>query len=415
MSANASSANASTELLDCRDDFPILDQQVNGKPLVFLDSAASSQRPRAVIDAVRHYEENNHANVHRGVHTLSQRATDAFEGAREKVREFLNAGSETEIVFTSGTTEAINLVAYSFVAPSLQAGDEIILTELEHHANIVPWKMLCNRVGARLVIVPVNDAGEVSLLDFEASLSAKTKLAALAHVSNALGTILPIKAMVAAAHKVGVPVLVDGAQGVPHGSVDVRDLDCDFYAFSAHKMYGPTGIGALYAKRAHLDVMPPWQGGGDMILEVSFDKITYNHVPHCFEAGTPNISGTVGLGAAIDYLNTLGMDRVHAHEAALLDYARDRLGSVADLRLIGTASNKASVLSFALGEIHPHDIGTILDHQGIAIRTGHHCAMPLMQRLGLPGTARASLGVYNQAADIDALVDGLHVCQQMLG
>lgn len=407
--------NLDDALLNCKADFPVLDQTVNGKPLVFLDSAASSQRPQSVIDAVVQYETHDHANVHRGVHTLSQRATDAFEGAREKVRSFIHATSVKEIVFTRGTTEAINLVAESFLGPKLQPGSEILLTELEHHANIVPWKQLADRTGASLVVVPVSVTGDVDPADFEKRLSPKTALAAFAYVSNALGTVLPVRDLLAAAQRAGVPTLVDGAQAVPHLNVDVQALGCDFFAFSAHKMYGPTGIGVLYAKESILEKMPPWQGGGDMILDVSFEHIQYNELPHRFEAGTPNMSGAVGLGAAIDYLQHVGLDAVASHEDALLTYGTNALGNIDGLRLIGTAQQKASVLSFALGDIHPHDIGTILDHQGVAIRTGHHCAMPLMKTMGLPGTARASLGVYNQPEDIDALVAGLQICQEMLG
>ncbi len=413
--AEAAPLHSHFEPLDCKRDFPILDQQIHGKDLVFLDSAASSQRPLSVLDAMREYETQNHANVHRGVHTLSQRATDEFEGARERVRQFVGADSGKEIVFTRGTTEAINLVAESFVAPKLKPGDEILLTGLEHHANIVPWKHLADRSGAKLVVVPVSEIGDINFEDFVAKLSDKTAIAAFTYVSNALGTILPVKEMVSAAKLRGIPTLIDGAQAAPHQAIDVTDIGCDFLAFSAHKMYGPTGIGVLYARESLLADMPPWQGGGDMILDVSFDHIEYNELPHRFEAGTPNIVGAVGLGAAIDYLEDLGLDRVAAHEAELTRYAHEQLEQLDGLRLIGTAPRKASVVSFALGEIHPHDVGTILDHQGVAIRTGHHCAMPLMKALSLPGTARASFGVYNQLADVDALVAGLKVCQDILG
>lgn len=413
--ANSPELHSDTVELDCRGDFPILNQTIGDNRLVFLDSAASAQRPQAVLDAVAYYETHDHANVHRGVHTLSQRATDDYEGARDKLAQFINAGSRREIVFTRGTTEAINLVAASFVAGRIKPGDEILITHLEHHANIVPWQMLAEKTGARLVVAPVNDRGELEFEAFLGRLSESTRLVAAAHVSNALGTVLPVEEMITAAHERGIPVLLDGAQGVPHGHVDVQSLNCDFYAFSGHKMYGPTGIGVLYAREALLESMPPWQGGGDMILEVSFDGTTYNEIPYKFEAGTPNISGAVGLGAAVDYLNSLGLENVAAHEAHTLDYLTHRLKSIDGLRLIGTAANKVSVASFIIGTMHPHDIGTILDHQGIAVRTGHHCAMPVMQRFGIPGTARASLGVYNTTEDVDRLVEALAVCQEMLG
>lgn len=398
----------------CAKDFPILNQEIHGNRLVFLDSAASAQRPQQVLDAVNHYETHDHANVHRGVHTLSQRATDAYEGARKTIATFIGAATEKELVFVRGTTEAINLVANSYLAPRLDCGDEILLTELEHHANIVPWQLLAERHGAKLVVVPINEQGEVSTADFEERLSARTKLAAIAHVSNALGTVLPVSELCDIAHKKNVPVLVDGAQGVPHGSVDVQALGCDFYAFSAHKMYGPTGIGALFARQERLEQMRPWQGGGDMILEVDFAGTTYNEIPFRFEAGTPNISGTIGMAAAVDYLATLGPENIHRYESELLAYATDALQAIDGVRLVGTASNKASVLSFSIDGAHPHDIGTILDHQGIAIRTGHHCAMPVMKHFGLPGTARASIGIYNSSDDIDCLVEGLALCKKML-
>ncbi|MEO0996886.1 MAG: cysteine desulfurase [Pseudomonadota bacterium] len=397
-----------------RDDFPILTQDVNGQPLVFLDSAASAQRPERVIDAMVHYERHDHANVHRGVHTLSQRATDDYEGARARVAGFVGADSASEIVFTRGTTEAINLVAHSFLGPTLASGDEIVVTELEHHANIVPWQLLAERSGAVLKVAPVDAAGVVDADALVALLGERTRLLAIAHVSNALGTVLPVAELTAAAHDRGIPVLVDGAQGVPHGDVDVRALGCDFYAFSAHKMYGPTGIGALWAKPELLEAMPPWQGGGEMIREVSFTATTYNDPPHRFEAGTPNIVGAVGFGAAVDYLRDIGMEALAAHEHRLLAYATERLGEVPGLAIVGQAPDKVSVLSFVMDGAHPHDIGTLLDQQGIAVRTGHHCAMPLMQRFGLPGTARASLGLYNDSADIDRLVDGLLTCHEML-
>jgi cysteine desulfurase / selenocysteine lyase len=390
-----------------RGDFPALHQKVRGKPLVYLDNAATSQKPRAVLDAiVRYYSEDN-ANVHRGVHTLSERATKAYEGARGTVRRFLNAERDSEIVFVRGTTEAINLVAQTFARGRVGSGDEVVITTMEHHSNIVPWQMLCEQKGARLRVAPINDAGELRLEALEDLIGARTKMLALPHVSNALGTVNPVRKIVALAHGKGVPVLVDGAQAVPHMAVDVRALGCDFYAFSGHKLYGPTGIGALYAKAEHLEAMPPYQGGGDMIASVTFEKTLYNKPPYKFEAGTPDIAGAIGLGAAIDYVASLGMDRIAAYEDALLAYGTRALESVPGLRLIGTAHEKAGVLSFILGDIHPHDIGTVLDREGIAVRSGHHCAQPVMERFGVPATARASLAFYNTRAEIDALVAGL--------
>ena len=396
-----------------RGDFPILARHVNGHPLVYLDSAASSQRPRAVIEAVDHYETHCHANVHRGVHALSQAATDAFEGARERVRRFLNARSVKEIIFTRGTTEAINLVANAWARPRLGPGDEILITWLEHHANIVPWQMVCAATGATLKVAPIDERGELRFEAWEALLSPRTRLVAVGHVSNALGTVLPVARIVKAAHARGVPVLLDGAQAVPHGGADVQALDCDFYAFSAHKLYGPTGIGVLYGREALLREMPPWQGGGDMILSVSFEGTTYNDLPWKFEAGTPNISGAVGLGAAIDYLETLGPGAVHAHEQRLLAKATAAALGIPGLRVIGTATDKAAVLSFTVEGIHPHDLGTILDHEGVAIRTGHHCAMPVMDFFGLPATARASFACYNDDADVSQLIGALHKAREV--
>ncbi len=390
-----------------RADFPILQQQIHGRRLAFLDSAASSQRPRSVIDAVRHYEEHDHANVHRGVHTLSHRATDAYEGAREKLRAFINADSTREIVFTRGTTEAINLVANT-LGESFSAGDEILISHLEHHSNIVPWQMLCERSGARLRVIPINQAGEIDQTAFQELLNERTRLLSIAHVSNALGTVNPVVEMVAAARARGILTLVDGAQGIPHQAVDVQAIDCDFYAFSGHKMLGPTGIGALYAREAVLAELPPWQGGGDMILTVSFSGTQYNELPYRFEAGTPNISGAIGLGAAVDYLTAVGMQNIAAYESELLDYGTRRLAEIPGLNLIGTARHKAGVLSFNIDDIHAHDLGTILDHHGVAIRTGHHCAMPVMEFFGIAGTARASLALYNTREDIDQLVEALH-------
>ncbi len=397
----------------CRADFPALDQEVNGHPIVYLDSAASAQQPSVVIDAIANYERHDHANVHRGVHTLSHRATDAYEGARETLRRFINAASTSEVVFTSGTTESINLVAQSFCRPALGPGDKVLITHLEHHANIVPWQLVCEQTGAELVVAPINDRGELELDALYALMGADVRLLAIAHVSNALGTINPVREIVAEAHAHDIPVLVDGAQGVPHMDVDVRNLDCDFYAFSGHKMFGPTGTGILYGKEALLDAMPPYKGGGDMILEVSFSGTTFNELPYKFEAGTPNISGAVGLGAAARYLESIGMELVESWERELSDYMTQRLSAIDGIRLIGTAAHKAGVQSFLLGDIHPHDLGTILDHQGVAIRTGHHCAMPVMDFFGVPGTARASLALYNNFDDIDLLVAALEKAQEI--
>jgi cysteine desulfurase/selenocysteine lyase len=398
-----------------RAEFPILARDINGKPLVYLDSAASSQRPLAVLRAVEHYETRLHANVHRGVHSLSQWATAAYEGARETVRRFLNARSTREIVFVRGTTEAINLVANSWGRGHLQPGDEILITHLEHHANIVPWQMLCAATGARLRAAAVKPNGELDLDDFRKLLSSRTRLVAIAHVSNALGTILPVQEIVHLAHARGVPVLLDGAQAVPHQSVDVQAIDCDFYAFSGHKVYGPTGIGVLYARESLLSEMPPWQGGGDMILSVSIEASTYNDLPWRFEAGTPNISGAVGLGAALEYVDSLGREAIAAHEHALLELTNERLSALPRLRLVGTASAKAAVVSFTMDGVHPHDIGTILDSEGIAIRTGHHCAMPIMEWFGLAATARASFGCYNNTEDVERLVEGLKKVRKLFG
>jgi cysteine desulfurase/selenocysteine lyase len=398
-----------------RRDFPILDRTVNGRPLVYLDSGASSQRPIAVLRAVEEYETHSHANIHRGVHALSQAATEAFEGARERVRRFINARSTKEIIFVRGTTEAINLVAQSFARPRFKAGDEIIVTALEHHANIVPWQMVCEQTGATLKVAPINKRGELLFDEYVKLLSPRTKLVAIAHVSNALGSILPVKRIVDAAHAQGAVVLVDGAQAVPHAQVDVRALGCDFYAFSGHKLYGPTGIGVLYGREELLQSMPPWQGGGDMILTVSFEKTTYNDLPAKFEAGTPNISGAVGLAAAMDYVESLGLDAIAAHEHRLVELATAELQKIPGIQIIGTAANKASIVSFTLDGVHPHDLGTILDHEGVAVRTGHHCAMPLMTFLGLPATARASFGVYNTEKDVASLVAALGKAREVFG
>ncbi len=396
-----------------RADFPILSRQIHGKPLVYLDSAASSQRPLPVLRAVEHYETALHANVHRGVHSLSQWATEAYEHAREIVRRFLNARSTREIVFVRGTTEAINLVANSWGRDRLSAGDEILITHLEHHANIVPWQMVCAATGARLRAAPVRPNGELDLEAFRALLHPRTRLVAVAHVSNALGTILPVQEIVRLAHARGVPVLLDGAQAIAHEAVDVQALDCDFYAFSGHKVYAPTGIGVLYGRESLLDAMPPWQGGGDMILSVGIDSSTYNELPWKFEAGTPNISGAVGLGAALEYVEALGRRAIGAHEHSLLEVATERLAALPRLRLVGTAPAKAAVISFTIDGVHPHDIGTILDSEGVAIRTGHHCAMPIMELYGLAATARASFACYNSLEDIDRLLEGLRKVREL--
>ena len=399
--------------LGVRADFPALQQDINGQPLVYLDSAASAQQPTAVIDAVANYHRHDHANVHRGVHALSHRATEAYEGARDKLQSFINAASRSEIILTSGTTESVNLVAQSFCRPRIGAGDKILITQLEHHSNIVPWQLVCEQTGAELLIAPIDDSGQIDLDVLRALMTDEVVLMAVGHVSNALGTINPVKEIIAWAKQFDITVLVDGAQGVPHMSIDVQDLGCDFYAFSGHKMFGPTGTGVLYGREALLDAMPPWQGGGDMILEVRLDGTTFNDLPYKFEAGTPNISAVIGLGAAVDYILDIGIDRIAAHEQDLLTYMTARLGEIEDIRLIGTAADKASVQSFLLGDIHPHDLGTILDHQGIAIRTGHHCAMPVMEFFGVPGTARASLALYNDSDDIDRLISAIEKARQV--
>jgi cysteine desulfurase/selenocysteine lyase len=409
---------AKTPVLDVervRRDFPILDRTVNGRPLVYLDSGASSQRPIAVLRAVEEYETHSHANIHRGVHSLSQAATEAFEGARERVRRFINARSTKEVIFVRGTTEAINLVAQSYARPRLKAGDEIIVSALEHHANIVPWQMVCEQTGATLKVAPINTRGEFLFEEYLKLLSPRTRIVAVAHVSNALGTILPVKKIVDAAHAQGAVVLVDGAQAVPHSHVDVRALGCDFYAFSGHKIYGPTGIGVLYGREELLQSMPPWQGGGDMILTVSFEKTTYNDLPAKFEAGTPNISGAIGLAAAMDYIESLSLDAIAAHEHHLVELASAELQKIPGVQLVGTAPNKASIVSFVMDGVHPHDLGTILDHEGVAVRTGHHCAMPLMTFLGLPATVRASFAVYNTEDDVKSLVAALGKAREVFG
>lgn len=412
---NATRRTGELDVAAIRRDFPILHQSINGKPLVYLDNAASSQRPKAVIEAISRYYEHDHANVHRGVHTLSQRATDAFEGARETIRRFINARETKEIIFVRGTTEAVNLVAHSFVRPGLQPGDEILISALEHHANIVPWQLLREQTGAVLKVIPISQSGEVDFIEFQKLIGPRTRLLALAHVSNALGTVVPVEQFIHVAKQHGVPVLLDGAQAIPHTPVDMQALDCDFYCFSSHKMLGPTGMGVLYGKRQLLEAMPPWQGGGDMILSVSFDKTTYNQLPWKFEAGTPNISGAVGLAAAIDYLEQIGMARIAAYEHELLEYATEQLSQLPGLRIVGTAPEKAAVVSFTLDGIHPHDIGTILDTEGVAIRTGHHCAMPVMEFYKIPATARASMSFYNTREEIDRLVAALEQTRRVLG
>ncbi len=418
MAANASRAASAAPAFDAervRGDFPILQRAINGRPLVYLDSAASAQRPTAVLRAVERYETECHANVHRGVHALSQAATEAYEGARERVRRFVNARSSREIIFVRGTTEAINLVAQAYARPRFGPGDEILITALEHHANIVPWQMVCEQTGCALKVAPINRRGELEPERLLELLGPRTRLVALAHVSNALGTVLPVRRIVDAAHAAGAVTLVDGAQAVPHCAVDVRALGCDFYAFSGHKLYGPTGIGALYGREELLTAMPPWQGGGDMILTVSFEKTTYNELPWKFEAGTPNMSGAVGLAAAMDYLEGLGLAAVAAHEQQLLALATGELERIPGLEIIGTAAHKAAVLSFTLAGVHPHDLGTILDSEGVAVRTGHHCAMPVMSFFNIPATARASFGCYNTRADVAALVAALGKAREVFG
>ena len=397
-----------------RADFPILrNVRVEGRPLVFLDNAASSQMPQAVLDRIVRYRTWEHANIHRGVHYLSETATAAYEGARRIAQRFLNAREEREVIFTSNCTDGINLVMHGYGRKVVGAGDEIVLTHLEHHANIVPWQMLCEEKGARLRVVPVNDAGELLIDEYERLLNPRTKLVAITHVSNALGTINPVKAIVAAAHRRGVPVLVDGAQAAPHLRIDVQDLDCDFYAITGHKIFGPTGIGVLYGKAGLLEAMQPYKGGGDMILSVTFEKTTYNVIPHKFEAGTPPIAEAIGLGAAMEYMTAVGHDRIAAHEHALLEYATELLGAIPGVRLIGTARQKASVLSFYVGDIHPHDVGTLLNQDGIAVRTGHHCAQPVMARFGVPATARASFAFYNTFDKVETLAASVRKVQQL--
>ena len=396
-----------------RRDFPILTQEVRGKTLVYLDNAATSQKPQVVVDAITRYYERDNANIHRGVHFLSEHATEEHEGARKAVQQFINSPGSEEIIFVRGTTEAINLVAQTYGRAHVGAGDEVLVSAMEHHSNIVPWQILCEQQGARLRVIPINDQGELLLDDFEKLLGPRTKIAAVAHVSNALGTINPIREIVRTAHAHKVPVLVDGAQAIQHMKVDVQDLDCDFYAFSSHKMYGPMGVGILYGKRALLDAMPPYQGGGDMIRSVTFEKTSYNQLPYKFEAGTPDVAGAIGLGKAINYVNGLGIKNIAAHEHQVLEYATEALRNTPGIRLIGTAKEKAGVVSFVMDGVHPHDIGTILDQEGIAVRTGHHCAQPIMQRFGIPATVRASFGLYNTPAEVDALVAGIQKVREV--
>jgi cysteine desulfurase/selenocysteine lyase len=396
-------------------DFPVLHQKVHGKPLVYLDNAATTQKPRAVIDATTHYYETDNANIHRGVHALSERATKLYEDARGKLARFLGAPDARSIVFTRNSTDGINLVAQTFGRERVSEGDEIVLSAIEHHSNIVPWQMLAAEKGAKIRVIPVDDRGDLILDAYEELLSPRTRLVAVTHMSNALGTIPPVERIVRMAHAHGVPVLIDGSQAAYHRKVDLAALDCDFYVVTGHKLYGPTGIGALYGKREHLEAMPPYQGGGDMIRSVSFEKTTWNDVPFKFEAGTPNIAGVIGLGAAIGYIEKLGMAEIAGHEKELLDYATAALSEIPGLRIIGTAREKASVISFVLGDIHPHDVGTILDQEGIAVRTGHHCAQPVMDRYGIPATVRASFALYNTKAEVDALVEGIGKVKELLG
>jgi cysteine desulfurase/selenocysteine lyase len=396
-----------------RKDFPALHQKVHGKPLVYLDNAATTQKPKAVIESLTQFYKSDYSNVHRAVHVLSDRATRAYEAARTTVKQFINARSEREIIFVRGTTEAINLVMNSFARPRVKEGDEILISALEHHSNIVPWQLLAEQTGARLVVMPISDAGELILEEFERRLSLKTRLVAVAHVSNALGTIMPIREVIRIAHAQGVPVIVDGAQAVAHLRVDVQDLECDFYAFSGHKVFGPTGIGVLYGREELLEKMPPYQGGGDMIRSVTFEKTIYNELPYKFEAGTPHIAGAIGLGAALEYIKRVGIDRCAAHERDLLVYGTQLLSAIPGLRLIGTAREKLGVLSFVIDGVHAHDVGTVLDRDGVAVRTGHHCAQPVMERFGIPATTRASLAVYNSKTELDALASGIRRVQKL--
>jgi len=390
-----------------RAEFPILEQTVNGRPLVYLDNGATSQKPRRVIDAIRRYYESDNANVHRGLHALSERATNAYEGARDTVRTFLNAADRREIVFVRGATEGLNLIAQSWARPRLEPGDEIVITTMEHHSNIVPWQLVCRQTGAQLRVAPIHDSGELDMEAFARLVDERTRIVAVAHVSNALGTVNPVRQVVETAHAAGATVVLDGAQAAAHAAIDVRAFDCDFYVFSSHKCYGPTGMGVLYGRAELLEATEPYQGGGDMVRTVSFEESTWNDLPYKFEAGTPNIAGAIGLGAAIEFMSELGMDAIAAHEREVLEYATERLGELDGIRIIGTAPEKAGILSFVVEGVHPHDVGTIVDQHGVAIRAGHHCAMPLMRRYKVPATSRASLALYNTRADIDALVESL--------
>jgi cysteine desulfurase/selenocysteine lyase len=398
-----------------RADFPILDQKIRNKPLVYLDNAATCQKPNVVIDSISHLYRHDYANVHRGVHTLSVRSSELFESARIKVKDFINAASDKEVIFVRGTTEAINLVAQTFGRANIKAGDEIVISGMEHHSNIVPWQMLCQQTGAVLKVAPINHKGELIYDEFEKLLNDKTRLVSIVHMSNALGTVNPVKRIIAAAHSRGIPVLLDGAQAIPHMPVDVQELDCDFYAFSGHKLYGPSGVGVLYGKQALLEAMPPYQGGGDMIRKVTFEETEYNVLPYKFEAGTPSIADVIGLGAAIDYLNEVGMEAIAAYEAELLAYATEQARQIKGLRIIGEAENKGAILSFVLDRIHPHDIGTMLDSLGIAVRAGHHCAMPVMDFFEVPATARASFAMYNTKEEIDVLMQGIKSLIEVFG
>jgi cysteine desulfurase / selenocysteine lyase len=412
---NVNTDNSTFDVEKSRADFPILQEYVNGKPLVYLDNAATAQKPKQVLEVLDTYYREYNSNIHRGVHSLSEKATAAYEAARGKVKTFINANSIKEIVFVRGTTEAINLVAQSFGRNTLSTDDEIIITELEHHSNIVPWQILSEQTGAKLRYIPINDAGELILEEYEKLLNEKTRIVAIGHISNALGTVNPIKTIIDKAHAVGAKVLIDGAQAVPHTKVNVQELDCDFYAFSGHKLFGPTGIGVLYGKEILLETMPPYQGGGDMIQTVSMVKSTYNSLPYKFEAGTPHVAGVIGLGAAIDYVNELDLEATAQYELELLDYANEQASQIAGLNFVGTAKHKTSILSFTLGKIHPHDIGTILDGEGVAIRAGHHCAMPVMERFGIPATARASFAFYNTREEVDVLIRAINKCKKVFG
>jgi cysteine desulfurase / selenocysteine lyase len=411
--SSTAQAPTSLDIARIRQDFPILHQEVHGKPLVYLDNANTSQKPRFVLDALKKYYELENANIHRATHVLSERATQAYEGARARVQKFINARESAEVILTTGCTDGLNLVAQSYARPRLKPGDEVLVSWMEHHSNIVPWQILCEQTGAVLKVVPITDSGELMLDEFDRLLGDRTKLVSIVHVSNALGTINPVETIIAKAHARGVPVLVDGAQAVPHLPVDVQALDCDFYAFSSHKMYGPTGSGALYGKRALLDAMPPYRGGGDMIASVTFEKTTYNVLPYKFEAGTPNIAGVVGFGAAVEYLSGFDMRAIAAHEHDLLEHATRGVSEIPGVTVVGTAAHKAGVLSFIMDDIHPHDIGTVLDRDGVAIRTGQHCAQPIMDRFGVPATARASFAIYNTHDEIDTFVRAVRRVREM--